>query len=109
MLEGIDSRQRIEYSLKRDKDEPKTLFVIKPLTGIAMLNLADVYKDGQIKMRGSDIVELLDSSIDEIKNHPDVETCGKRKVIESLELQDLEELINKVTEVNNITDSDKKK
>ena len=48
MLKGIDLSQRIEFSSKEDKGDQKTIFVIRPLSGVEMLDVAKHVDNGQL-------------------------------------------------------------
>ena len=109
MLKGLDSRQKIEYVSKHDEDEPKTVFVIMPLTGVAMINLSTLNKKGKIQLKGEDVIDMLDGSVYEIKNHPDNDKLTKREILEALEFPIIEELMAEVQKINNLTEDDKKK
>jgi len=106
MLVGIDLNQRIEFSLDSDT-EPKTVFVLRPLSAMEGLDLGEVKDGDKAKTAGQATIDFIDKCLVEVKNFsPEME---KRKVIESLSVSVLTELIKKVTEINNITAEDKKK
>ncbi len=95
MLKGIDINQKIEFSSKTDKEETKTIFVLKPLSGIQMLEI-------------NGIVSLLLEAIFEIKN-PDV--LGKddiEKYLNTCSTGVLTELIDEINKINKITDDESK-
>lgn len=109
MLKGVDARQKINFVSKQDTEEPKTIFVLRPLTGMAMMDMSDMLVDGKMVFKGDDIIKMLDNSIEDIQNHPDMETMGKIEVIKHLEVSILTELMDEITKINNLSDSDKKK
>lgn len=102
MLEGINVNQRIKYSLKRDKNNP-TVFVIKPLSGLEVLEL---FGDGK-SLSSDSIRKILESSIVEVHNFEGpTNVC---EIINTLNIDDVSELLSKINEINDITNKDKKK
>lgn len=96
MLEGIDVNQRIEFISSKDITEPKTVFVLRPLSGIERMNL--VKQDFSIdKILGTAIVEIRNN-----KNIPVVE------YLNVLGLDVLNELLRKVNEISHIEENLKK-
>lgn len=106
MIQGIDVNKRIEFISKEDLSEPKTIFVFRPLTGSEMIDLGTSVDGGNIKLSGQAIIDFIDKSLVEVKNFSDL---PKRQVLDSLSPSILAELVNTVSEINNITDKDKKK
>jgi len=106
MRKPIDISQRYEITLA-DDEEPKTIFVMRPLTGLEMINLSSFIVNGNLQLTEDNIYTILSKSIVDIKNF-DVEGSIDQK-IKSLSVNDITELVLKVGEINNITDSDKKK
>lgn len=91
MITGIDVNQKIEFTSSFDTNEPKTIFVIKPFSGI-----------DKIELNGKGMAEILDKAIIEIKNLPE----GKNKLdfIKSIESPDvIAQLLEQVANINNIT------
>ena len=106
MLEGIDVQQRVEFSLKSDKPEPTTVFILKPLSGSEMFNFSRAVSDGKMTLFGDRIVDLLVASVVEIKNYKkgwDVEQS-----IRTFKIDDLAELLEKVNSLNNISEEEAK-
>ena len=97
MLKAIDVNQRIEFSSKDDKSDPKTIFVFRPLSGIEMLQFSQGSKE--------DIRNMLVKSLVEVKgyDHTDIE-----QVVDSLPLNVVGELIQKVNAINNFTGEEEK-
>ncbi len=99
MIKGIDVNQRIEFSLTSDKDEPKTVFVMKPLSGLEMMEFSTGAK--------ADIINMISKSIVEVKNFLNA-NASVSEILNCLNIQDIGELINKVNEINMITRQDSK-
>jgi hypothetical protein len=98
MINIIDINQRVEFISKVDTSEPKNVFVIRPLSGIEMMeygNLGDK----------ENLYKFLDAGITEVRNTP----VSKQDFIKSLPLDVLTELIIFMTNLNNLTPEDKKK
>ena len=111
MLTAINVAQRIEFSSPRDTGETKTIFILRPLSGLEMLEFRQFVKDGQINISGDYIVKLLNMSIVEVKNlnglenrdHMDIE-----KVLKILDIQIITELIAEIGKLNNLREQDRK-
>lgn len=97
MLEGIDVRQEIEFVSKKDKTEPKTVFILRPLSGMDRLNI--------IQGGGSSAQKALQTSIIEIKNNDNVSV---EDYINMLDLEVLDEIMEKINDISSIKDDDKK-
>lgn len=107
MLKGIDLSQRIEYSSKDDSD-PKTIFILKPMTGLQMLETSKFLKGNEMKINGEYIKTLLGGCIDEVKNPDLKEVAGILAFIEGLAPTVLMELVLEVSSVNKLTDDEVK-
>ena len=59
MLKGIDINKRIEYISKEDKEEEKTVFVLKPLSGADMLSLTKFVDGNNMQLSGDDILAIF--------------------------------------------------
>lgn len=95
MLKGLDITQKIEVVSDYDKSEPKTTFLIKPLSGLDMFSGEDI-----------NVKTILLKSVVEIKNFK-----GKgsiEDILSSLPRKVITELIVKINEINTITDDDQK-
>lgn len=66
MIEALDVNERIPYSLKADKGDPKTIFIFRPLDSSEQLGLVE--KDGSVKAGGEFIFPYLEKVIVEIQN-----------------------------------------
>lgn len=66
MIEALDINERIEYTLKADKGDPKTIFVFRPLDSVEQMGLVE--KDGSVKQGGEFIFPYLEKVIVEVKN-----------------------------------------
>lgn len=94
MLKSIDIKQRIEWSDPEDVTEPKTIFVLRPLTSSEMLSLAD---GGDASKK---TVGLIVASIVEVRNfggETDIKT-----IVDSLPLTTMTSLSQKVAEINHL-------
>ena len=67
MRTGIDVSQRFEYSFPDDVD-PKTIFVIKPLTASDRFDMGQFVKDGQMKLSGAVALSTFLIVVEEIRN-----------------------------------------
>jgi hypothetical protein len=100
MLKGIDTRQKIEYSLESDTD-PKTVFVLKPLSGLDKITLTAAYAKSQ-----EDGIRLfLRKSIVEIKNYS---TADIDEAIETFSDEVIGELMGEINNINAKTGDDEK-
>lgn len=97
MLKGIDINQRIEFVSKNDKTEPKTVFVLRPLSGIERLNTISNSKYS--------IEKTLCLAIVEIKNNKSMPVAD---YVKTLSLEVINELFGKINELNEMKDDDKK-
>lgn len=98
MLKGIDVNQKIEFVSKEDISDPKTVFVLRPLTGFEMLELQNL-------SNAEDLFKMVRKSIIEVKNgEPDLD-----KMIHSLPVATVSELVVTIFGLNNLTEADKKK
>jgi len=102
MLKGIDVSQRIEFISKEDKDEPKTVFVLKPLGGGDMLRLS---ANGE--MSSDSIFKMIKESIVEIKNYK-LNTLSKDEMLDSLPPAVIGELLEQVNSINRLTKEETK-
>lgn len=99
MLQGINVNDRIEFISKHDKDDPKTIFILRPLTADEVLKTANV-KDSY-----KSLMKMLELSIVEIKNFEHTEI---KIAIESLSTGVINELLETVNKINHITDDEAK-
>jgi len=106
MIGIIDIEQRIEFVSKDDNTEPKTVFVLRPLSGADMIDLSQFAEDGVLNLKGDYLINMIDKSTVEIKNINSA--LPKRKIIESLPVGVITELVAKVGEINNLTEQDRK-
>lgn len=95
MLKGIDVRQRIEFVSSQDTVEPKTVFVLKPLSSLDMSTLTG---DNSLQV-------YLEKSIVEIKNF---ETQDVKEAIAMLDPKTFAELISKINEINRFDKAEEK-
>jgi hypothetical protein len=106
MKKVININQRFDFCLSSDIEEPKTVFVLRPLSGLEMLEMSSFVKDGQLCLNEKNVFSMLSKSIVEIKNF---DTTNIEEAINSLDVSDITELIMEIGKINNITEADKKK
>lgn len=106
MLKGIDVNQRIEFVSKEDKSDPKTVFVLRPFSGIEMVSMSQFFDSGKMTLSGDGIVAFLEKSIVEVKNFKD--GMSVKEIISQLSGAVLGELVNEIAAINNITGQDQK-
>lgn len=99
MLKGIDARQRVEFSASNDT-EPKTVFVLKPLTSLEMMSFVGIENDQMKSMKA-----YLKYSIVEVKNY---HIQNIDDLIDSLDPKTLGELILEINKLNNVGSSEAK-
>lgn len=95
MLKGIDINQRIEFASKLDKEETKTTFMLKPLSGMDMLNVKS-------------IETLLGLAVIEIQNPAISDKEEIVKYLNTLSSGVLAELIDEINKINKVTDDEQK-
>ena len=96
---GIDVRQRIEFISSIDNIEPKTVFVLRPLSSLektVFLSMTD---------RKESVLFYITNSIVEIK---DSEFESKEDAINSIDDVTLGELLSKINEINGISKEEAK-
>jgi len=101
--------QRVDFVSKEDKTKPKTIFVLKPLSGLESLTLSKYVINGGLKITEDYVRDVLSKSVVEIK-HPNL--TEKEEIISFIEKQDvvvLMELSAEVLNIGTVTDDDKKK
>ena len=107
MLKGIDISQRVEFSCVDDVD-PKTVFVLRPLSGLQMIDVAKNMTDGKLVLDAEYIQSILEKSIVEVKN-PDIKDKKKiEEYISSLDSGTLTELVVEIGGINNMTGDEQK-
>jgi hypothetical protein len=104
MLKGINVNQRIEFVSSKDTEEPKTVFVLRPLTGEEKANFND---DGSIKLAGTRIYDFLSLAVVEIKNY-EVEGTVREKLVSIKDDSVIAEIINEIGKISNMTGQDQK-
>jgi hypothetical protein len=98
MLEGIDVKKRIEFTSSKDTTEPKTIFVLKPVSCI------DAISEPKHE---NPIVNACLNSIEEVKNFNGATNIID--IINSLDSDTFTELLVKINEINGLTEDSKKK
>lgn len=101
MITGIDIKQRIEFVSKNDLTEPKTVFVLRPLSSLEMMEFSE--KSNQSQAIG--ILFYLEKSIVEVKNFA---TQDIKEVIQSINVGLLGELIIAINKLNNVSGEEAK-
>lgn len=105
MLKGIDVNQRIEFVSQYDTDEIKTIFVFKPITTEAMLELGGQTNNGELKLVGSKVFSFLEMTIAEIKNF---DGTSVSEILRILPPTVVAELVNEAGKINKLTGEDAK-
>ena len=106
MLKGIDINQVSEFSIKNDSD-PKTIFLLKPLTGYEMLEASQKLK-GETSINADYVEAVLDKAITGIKD-PDIsEVNDINKFVEGLDSLVLIEIVTEVIRINDVSDDESK-
>jgi len=105
MLQGISVDERIEFTCLNDTSEPKTVFILKPLSGIEQFQFYEFYEDGKLKLKPTSVKTILLSSIVEIKNFTNKKL---EEMIDSLDGVTAMALLNKIMEINKLTEKQEK-
>lgn len=106
MIKGIDVNQRIEFVSKNDTEEPKTIFIIRPLTGEEKANFQDEGK-AEIRLSGTRMYDFLAASVVEIRNF-NIEGDMRTKLNSIGDDALLAELIEAIGNLSNMTRQDQK-
>jgi len=96
MIQRIDVNKRIDFVCPSDTSEPKTVFVLRPLSSSEIMN--DASND---KEKISKAMDMLEKSIVEVRNGGEYKS--KRELIDTLPMDIIGDLSNKVTELNHLT------
>jgi len=107
MLVCIDTSKRVEFVSSLDSTEPKTVFVLRPLTSSEMVNLSGHIKGGRIMATGDYMSALVRKAVVEIKN-PDISGEGVTEYLDTVPPQVLIELSTKIDELVSLTEQDQK-
>lgn len=114
MLKGIDLSQRIDFTFSDDSD-PKTVVVLRPLSGVEMAELSNFKEGDEVKVTAGYIVNMLAKTIVEIRNFPnegDIIASNEKelvnKFINGLSVKSLGEIMGEITKINNLTRQDSK-
>ena len=98
MLTGININERVEFISKYDKNEPKTVFTMRPLTGLEMLKFSSGMNE--------DLVKMVEASIVSVKDFEGLKEV--RDIINALPMLVLGELVQQVNKLNKVTEDDAK-
>lgn len=107
MIEGIDLNLRVEFVSKDDKADPKTVFVLRPLSGSEKINLSGFYSRGKLSLTGSYLLDVLRKCVVETKN-PDLKNEELGEYLERLPSDIIVELGEKITDLVDVTDDERK-
>ena|SRR3990172_9568635 len=103
MLQGIDVRERIQFTFSNDKTEPKTVFVIKPLTSIEKTVFSTMMNVGSDK---ADAFQFyLKHSIMEIK---DFRSTNVEEALTMIDENSLGEILVALNKLNGFTKEEAK-
>ena len=106
MLKGIDVNQRIEFVSKDDTSEPKTVFILRPFSGMEMVSMSRFFDSGKMTLTGEGLTAFLEKSIVEVKNFKD--GLSVKEIIQQLSGAVLGELVSEIAGINNLTGQDQK-
>lgn len=96
MLKGMDINRRIDFIPTSDKSEPKTVFVLKPLSSLD----ATIFTELHEKSQKESLMFYIENSIVEIKNF---EKTNIKEAIEILDGQTLGELLTEINKINKVS------
>lgn len=99
MLKGIDVKQRIEFISSKDDSDPKTVFVLKPMSTLDKMQFSTMLSEDYSKA----LRFYLKNSIVSISNF---QTLNVDEAIEMLDMDVMDELTKKLNEINNVTESE---
>lgn len=102
MITGIDVNQRVEFSISSDTEEPKTIFIARPLTASEMMSFSSDNRDAVEKTFG-----LLEKSIVEVRNYAQSDKPIK-DILRTLPIIAINELSLKIAEINHLNDLERK-
>lgn len=103
MIKGIDINQRVNFSFPDDTEEPKTIFVFRPLDSVEQMEL--VNDDGTVKIGGKDVFPYLEKVIVEVRNFA---TTDVKAALRQVPPGKLAELIKFSGTMNNLSGQDQK-
>ncbi|GEM_PF-3112441 len=115
MITLLDINARVSFTLTRDISEPKTEFILRPLTGPEKLDLTRFFKietgpdkkpRAFLSITGDYARTILTRAIVEIKNIGEGKAIPE--VVDSLSPDDLIELVKKIGEMNSLTEQEVK-
>ncbi len=106
MIKGINIDERINFTPTSDVSEPKTVFVLRPLTSAELIGYGQLVNNGKLETVGDDTICLLETCIVEIKNYDGF--TDKRDIIKSLPVDVMIELVSKCNEINHMWGNDRK-
>lgn len=109
MLQGINTQERVRFSSVLDKSEPKTVFVLRPLTGFEVFALEKLNDMKSEKMSVEYARELLKLSVLEIENYdfPEKDASVSEK-LETLPFYSILEIAGQVKKLMVLTSEDEK-
>ena len=108
MLKGIDLSQRIEFSSKEDKGDQKTIFVIRPLSGVEMLDVAKHVDNGQLRLTKEYVMDVLGMTIVEVKNPSKKTNDEIKEFVSSLTPSIIMELVTEAGNINKFSGEEEK-
>lgn len=104
MLKALNVNSEIVFTSKDDKTEPKTEFILKPLTSIQKMEMF-VGVDAKSAFKGDSLKKILLASIKEVRNF-DIKNIDE--VIDVLPIETITELTLKVIDINGLTADEQK-
>ena len=101
MLKGIDIRQRIEFVSKKDESEPKTVFVLQPMSTLDKMQFSTMISEDYSKALRFYLKKSIISITNFISNDID-------EAIEMLDMDVMDELTKELNKINNVSDEERK-
>ena len=106
MLKGLNMSQRIEFSSVTDTSDPKTIFVLRPLSGEEQENFKDA-EGNKLKLSGTKIYDFLSTAVVEIKNF-DIAGSVREQLNTITDSNILAELIREAANLSQMLKDDQK-
>jgi hypothetical protein len=94
MLQGIDVRERINFTFSNDKTEPKTVFILKPLTSIEKTIFSQMMNESNDKAEA--FLFYLKRSIVKIKEFKTTDVNEALEIIDETSLGEVLVALNKL-------------
>src|SRR3990167_1626321 len=99
MIEGLSLSERIEFTSSKDTD-PKTVFVLKPLSGLDRIDLSSNMRAGERVLNSASARLVLELSIVEVRNWKEEKQV--KEIIEVLPAEIITELLDRIVNLNQL-------